>query len=279
VKLGTLKLIFPCYVSYNIAIHEVIVILVYNNPGGNHMKKLGKVILLFSAFSVLFAFMGCFMDNHVVHAAGDVKKVKKDFSNYSAISVGSGFELIIKQDGSESVEIEAAENILSHIVAEQKGESISFYMERNLSFDRSSPVKIYVSAKNLNALSGSGGSEIKTEGGLKADNLAIELSGGSEFKSKLDCNKTAVELSGGSEMTLSGKSSEFTVSCSGGSEIKASELTTENFTAELSGGSQVHIIITGQLTVEASGGSSVNYTGGGVIKGSDLSGGSEINKK
>ena len=243
------------------------------------MNKLRKVVLLSLSLIIFLAFMGCLIDRHEIHAAGDIKKVKKDFSNYSAISVSNGFELIIKQDGSESVEIEADENLLSHIEAIQRGESIEFGIKDHISFGRNSSVKIYVSVKNLHAIEGSGGSEIKSETGIKSDNLAIDLSGGSEFKSRIESRKTVIELSGGSEMTLTGKSDEFVVSCSGGSKIKASDLTADNLVAELSGGSSVHLIVTGQLSVDASGGSSVTYSGGGTIKASDLSGGSEINKK
>jgi len=243
------------------------------------MKKMRTITISIFVIFISTTVMSCFLDNHTIHVAGDVKKVKKDFSNFTSVCVGSGFDLIIKQDGTESVEIEANENLFQHIIAEQTGGSITFRAQNNTNFSSDRVIRIYVSAKTIEAISGSGGSEIKIIDQLKSKNLAVELSGGSELKAEIECDNLALEVSGGSEVSLTGKSNRFTVSCSGGSEIKAKNLTIENLTAELSGGSVVDVLVNGEVVVEASGGSSVNYTGNGVIKAADLSGGSEINKK
>jgi hypothetical protein len=243
------------------------------------MNKLRKIIVLFFVLCVPIALMSCFIDNHTVHSSGNKTRIKKDFSNFSGISVGSGFELIIKFDNSESVEIETSDNLIPYIIAEQNGSSLKFRTQNNVHFDNRSDVKIYVSAKKLNAIDGSGGSIIRAENNFITDDLALELSGGSEFKSMVECDKFTTSLSGGSTAQISGKSGQIVVELSGGSKIKGKDFSSEDLVASLSGGSIISLIVNGKLTVNASGGSHVNYTGTGIVQTSDLSGGSEINNK
>lgn len=249
------------------------------------MNKIIKVIALISMLFTAAVMSGCHIDRAAalfsgksINPSGDVTRVKKNFTGFSAVSVGSGFELIIKMGNSESVEIEANENLHQYIEAVQHGESIEFGIKNNVNFNSDAKVKIYITAKNLNNIEASGGSYVSAETIIKSNDLSLELSGGSELKSEINCNNLKISLSGGSIIDISGKCSEYNSDLSGGSIVKGENFVSDNLSADLSGGSIISIICNGSLTVNASGGSSVTYTGHGVIRSSDLSGGSEINK-
>lgn len=250
------------------------------------MKRFLRFFLLFTLSFVFLAAIGCHFEKGTICFAGkgispegEMKKVKKDFKDFSEISISSGFKLELKLGTEESVEIEAQENLHQYIKAEQSGDNLYFGIIDNHHFNNDAKVIIHVTAKEISSLSGSGGAEIKGIGAIKSGNLALALSGGSWFKSEVDCRTFAIALSGGSTVKASGKCENLEFSASGGSIMKSYDLETENLDASLSGGSKLILKVNGSLKVDASGGSEVEYTGNGIVKSFDLSGGSEVNKK
>jgi len=139
-------------------------------------------------------------------------------------------------------------------------------------------LKAYVSAKTLDGLEGSGGSDIAIEGNFKTDKLNLEVSGGSDFDGKLELNDLAAHASGGSDIDVSGSAKTIHIEASGGSDFKGSDFVVENCTIDASGGSDVYITVNKELSVDASGGSDVHYKGTGLIREIKNSGGGSVKK-
>ena len=139
-------------------------------------------------------------------------------------------------------------------------------------------LKAYVSYKELDRLVASGGSDVVLEGSLKANKFELGVSGGGDFKGKMDVNDLVAKVSGGSDVTIGGSARSLEVRVSGGSDFDGFELTVVNCNAEASGGSDISITATGELTVESSGGSDVHYKGSAVIRNMKSSGGGSVKK-
>jgi hypothetical protein len=213
----------------------------------------------------------------------DANAEKRSVSGFHAVSVSGGIDLFLTQGNEEAVAVSASEKEYRDkikTVVENGVLKISYETNwYNWSWRTNRKLKAYVSVKNLDGLTASGGSDVKVEGTLSAAKLNIDLSGGSDFKGAVSVTDLGIDKSGGSDLDISGRATNVKIDASGGSDVNAYGLTTDNCYAECSGGSDVTITVNKELEADASGGSDIHYKGSAVIKKKSSSGGSSVSKR
>lgn len=234
-----------------------------------------KIVLTFIAITSLLGMQAqkTIMDENAV-----VKKV----GSFKAISVASGIDLYLSQGNEEKVAISAAkQDDLEKIVVEVIDGTlkISYDWKSNFRFTWSDrKMKAYVSFTKLEKLSASGGSDVFVDGLIKVPKLNLQVSGGADFKGKIEVNDLIAGASGGSDIDISGNAITAMIDVSGGSDFRGTNLETETCDADASGGSDVYITVTKNLKADASGGSDIYYKGNASVK-TRKSGGSDIRKR
>lgn len=235
------------------------------------MKKILSLIILAASFSTLIA----------QKTIRDANAEKRNVSGYHAISVSGGIDLYLSQ-GDESVAVSASETKhRDRIKTEVKDGVLKIWYDHNTGINidlNNRKMKAYVSFKDIDKLTGSGGSDIRVEGAIKVNTLNLDISGGSDFDGKVEANDLKVEASGGSDVDISGAVKKLDIHASGGSDFKGYELATDVCNLEASGGSDVYVTINKELSAEASGGSDVFYKGNGTVREMKSSGSSSIKK-
>ncbi len=211
----------------------------------------------------------------------DANAVSRQVSGFHAIEIWGGIDLYLSQGGEEAVAVSAektedrdrivtrVENGVLKIYYEKKGLGINWKGGRKM--------KAYVSAKTIDALSASGGSDVQVDGTLNGTTLHVSLSGGADFKGRVTMNELAFAASGGSDVSVSGKAEKLKLDASGGSDIHAYELTANYCNIVSSGGSDVYITANKEIKAESSGGSDIHYKGSASVS-SSKSGGSSVKK-
>jgi len=207
----------------------------------------------------------------------------RNVKGFHAIRISAGIDLYLSQ-GDEAVAISASSTeVREKIKTEVENGILKIYLEDSGNTFRwshgNAHMKAYVSAKTLDNLKASGGSDVFIQGTFDADKLDINISGGSDLKGKLDVKELAIDQSGGSDADISGKASVLKVDASGGSDFKGSNFVTDFCEIVASGGSDAEITVNKELTAHASGGSDIYYRGNGVIKDLHSSGSSSVKKK
>jgi len=214
----------------------------------------------------------------------DPNAEKRNVSGYHAISVSGGIDLYLSQ-GNESVVVSASETkYRDRIRTEVKNGVLTIWYENNSNLhidwgNNDRKMKAYVSFKELDKLTASGGSDIDVDGSIKVSSLSVHLSGGSDFDGKVEIDDLKVEASGGSDANISGTTRNLNIDASGGSDFKGYELAADICDLSASGGSDVYITVNKELSADASGGSDVYYKGSGTIRQMKSSGSSSITKK
>lgn len=239
------------------------------------MKKLFSLLLFVALASAATA-------QKVVN---DANAEKRNVSGYHAIEISGGIDLYLSQ-GNESVAVSASETKhRDRIKTEVVNGVLKIYYEKNEKSNVNIDVdwgtrklKAYVSFKNLDALTGSGGSDILVDGIIKVNTLSLDVSGGSDFDGKVEANELKVDASGGSDVNISGSVKDLNVDASGGSDFKGYELAADICNLDASGGSDIYVTVNKELSADASGGSDVLYKGNGSIKEMRTSGSSSIKK-
>lgn len=231
------------------------------------MKKIVN-LFLFSAFMLHLS---------AQKTINDANAQKRNVSGFHAIEVSSGIDLYLSQ-GSEAVAVSASsseyrDKIITEVVNGVL--KIRYEWKSGIKFDWSSKkLKAYVSAKNLDELHASGGSDVVIDGSFKSGKLELQLSGGSDFDGRLETDELKVRANGGSDVKVSGRAGRLVIDVSGGSDFKGYELASEFCNVEASGGSDVYITVNKELSAKASGGSDVRYKGTGLIRDLNTSSGS-----
>lgn len=214
----------------------------------------------------------------VYDANAQVRSVK----GFRAVQVSGGIDLYLSS-GEEAVAVSARET--EHrdrikTVVENGVLKIYYDWKDGMNFLKGTnrQLKAYVSYKTLESLSASGGSDVVVDGAINSNKFALSVSGGSDFKGKINAQELTIDQSGGADIDISGKTGRLTIDASGGSDLNGYGLEAETATVGASGGSDVEITVTKQLTANASGGSDVSYRGNASSVTSNKSGGGSVKK-
>jgi hypothetical protein len=211
--------------------------------------------------AILFVSACGLVTGNVVRGSGRVVSETRAASGFDEIEVCCGMQLILSQGQSESLEIEAEDNVLPEIVSDVFGRKLTVHFDNpngTKNFRLTRPIRVMVSAIDLRGLIVTGGGSLEV-GPFESDQLDLELSGGS----RAELQSMAAEL--------------LEIGISGGGRFSAQELRVNELTLDLSGGSNVLIQdLQGEsLILEASGGGIVEIAGSVTGQLASLSGGAD----
>jgi hypothetical protein len=234
-----------------------------------------KLIL---SLTILAASVSAVMAQKMIN---DANAEKRNVSGFHAVEVGGGIDLYLSP-GDETVVVSASEiKYRNRMKTEVKNGILKIWFDYKSGFHFESgnkKMKAYVSFKELDRVEGSGGSDVYVDGVIKSDKLALDISGGSDFKGKVSVGDLKVDASGGSDVNISGDAKNLTLEASGGSDFKGYDLAVDMCNLEASGGSDIYITVNKEMIANASGGSDIYYKGNGLIREIKSSGSSGIKR-
>jgi hypothetical protein len=258
----------------------------------NTMKRSLLLMLVF-ATSLLSA-----QKTAVIH---DDHAQLRPVTNFTSIKVSSAIDLYLTQSSSNTVAVSAKDvESRDRIITEVSGGTLIIRMadqEGWWSWKRWSDVKAkaYVSVKDLEAITGSGATNIHLVNKIQSPKLKIKLSGASDLKGDIDGGVIAINLTGASECKgqivaksisidcsgastteLSGTSDDLSVEVSGASDAKLYSLNVKGAVVHASGASNANVTVSQLLKAEASGASNINYKGDPTVRENNSSGASNI---
>jgi len=217
-------------------------------------KIIVTTILSLTLFSCNFDF------NFGVHGDKNVVTQERALSgSFSEIRAARGLDVIITQGTSESVSVEADENLQDIIVVKVEGNLLNITTTENIASSASK--KVYVTFDDLSKVISESGSDIHSTGTISAENLDIESSSGSDIELTINANQVSCDSSSGSEIKLSGKANSIYAQASSGADIETEELETQSAHAKASSGADITVNTTTELNANVSSGGTVKYKG------------------
>ncbi|MFC2032451.1 head GIN domain-containing protein [Chloroflexota bacterium] len=227
------------------------------------MKKeiIAAVLLIACITSGLFA--GC--TGVRVLGSGNLINKTYEFSDFTGVKAGNGFQVELIQSDIFSIEITVDDNVMEHVEINKSGSSLTIRAKGNRSF-RSVTLKAEVTMPDIRKLELSGGAHANFTGFSSSNDLSINISGGSHLNSlgtpgDITVGDANFNLSGGSHVTLSGSAASLDINGSGGSHFNLEDFSVSNASIKLSGGSHATVDVNGTLDADISGGSRVSYVG------------------
>lgn len=195
-----------------------------------------------------------------VKGSGKVIEQNRNLSDFYKIHVEDGIDVHILQGEKESVTVKADDNLADYIQTEVENGTL-FISSNARNIWRNKAFDVYVTIKNLEAISATDGSDVYGLGLLELDDLLIKCSSGSDLEMEIHANTLHCNLRGGSDVKLKGKVQTLIAKTTGGSDLLAKRLDTNKCEIEARGGSDAWVSVHEELDAQAFGASDIHYYG------------------
>ncbi len=185
------------------------------------------------------------------------KSESRNVSGFDEVELNGIGNLSIQQADSESLTIEAEEDVLSKIKTEVDNGRLIIGPEPGTSINTTEPINYKLTLKNLNALKVSGSGDVEVEG-ISTDELAVTINGTGDVE-------------------ISGTADNQEIDISGSGDYRAQDLESKQVKIEVGGSGSAIVNVSDELDAEVSGSGSVEYVGNPTIN-KDVSGVGKVRK-
>ncbi len=222
-----------------------------------------KTKAVVSTLMILGALMMSACGITVVRGSGKVVTENRAVSNYDSIVLSSIGDLVITQGDTESLSVEAEENVMKYIRTVVRGRTLHIYLDpiSMVTINPKVPMRFHVAMKNVNGLDLSGSGTIYTEK-VAADDLKINISGSGNITiDDLTANSLSLDISGSGESRIIGMVDREKITVSGSGTVYHEELVSRDVTVNVSGSGTMYVNAADTLEIDVSGSGDVTYTG------------------
>ena len=187
----------------------------------------------------------------------NVVKESRKVSGFEEVQLNGVGNLSIKQTGSESLNVEAQENVLLKLTTKVVDNRLIIGPKPNTAIQTTEPINYELSVKDLKALRVLGSANVEAEG-ISADRLALTISGAGDVR-------------------MNGKADEQEITISGSGHYRAGGLESKEVRIKVAGSGSAIVNVSEELYAKISGIGSVEYIGDPTVK-RDVSGVGRVSK-
>ncbi len=228
----------------------------------------------------LLAACGLLPGSNVITGSGKVTRVDRPVSGFSAVALEGSGEVEITQGASESLSIEAEDNLLPLITSEVRDGVLRMDFNRADWRDvikPTKPIRFFVTLRDLGVLDLGGSGSIHA-GTLQTPNLKVVLSGsGDVMLDEFQGEALLATLDGSGNITAAGQTGRLEVTLTGSGKVDAGSLESQTALVSVGGSGDVTLWVRSQLDVSISGSGTVNYFGLPTVGKRDITGSGDIN--
>lgn len=194
-----------------------------------------------------------------VRGSGDVISESREVSGFDEIVLQGSGTVRVNLTGTESLTIEAEENLLEYLTTDVRNGRLELGSNRSIS--PTEEIVYTITASSLTNLEVLGSGDM-TATGVVADRLHMEVSGSGAIEvPDLESSSVSVDISGSGDVELSGAADNLEVSVSGSGEYRGDDFVTESADVRVSGSGDAVVNVTDQLDARVSGSGNVEYLG------------------
>lgn len=206
-----------------------------------------------------------------VHCQGDKDKNIKGSGNvvtrtvevkpFTVLEIGGIYDVYITQGSTESVKIEADDNLLEFVTVENVKDALVLSSDCKMNIKRPFTMKVHVTVKDLKELNVDGIGDVISEGNIRGSQLKVSNSGVGDVKLALEYNSLNLDYSSVGNIHLSGTVNDAEMMCSGVGNVKAFDLVVQNLELNHNGVGNTEVNASESLDINFSGIGDVVYTG------------------
>lgn len=216
--------------------------------------KRTSIIALF----IPFLFTGC--ENKCIEDSGNHVSRAVTLKNFDKIKVDGALKLVMTQDSSYKVQVEADSNIITYVKADVSGSELRL----KLDYDRycgTDSIVVRAGIGELKGLQLDGAVKVLGEGRIYAADVDLSFSGASDVQLDLSAAKVTTKVDGVGKIALSGQAGTHDLKIKGTAKVNAFDFIVGVYNIDTEGTGKAEINVLNELKVKTSGSSEIYYKG------------------
>jgi len=221
------------------------------------MKSLRILPIAITILSISFA--GNAQFRTTVRGNGNVVTKERKTESFTGVKASSGIDVYLTQGNTESMSVEADENLHEYIITEVRGGILNVYTDANI---REAEKKIvYVTIKQVKSVSTSSAGDIVGQSPIKTDMLELSASSAGDIKLEVYANEIDIDISSSGDITLSGEAAKLDVDLSSAGDLNAYNMLVKEADVSVSSAGNADINVSEKIFARASSAGDINYMG------------------
>jgi hypothetical protein len=216
------------------------------------------------------------LDRETIKGSGKIATETRSLSGFSKISLEGDMEVYVSQGAGESVRIEADDNLLRYVTTKIEGNELVLSTSESLNSEN--PIKLYVTADDLTALSMAGSGKMITQTPFTAKDFSTSIAGSGDIDANIVAQKVSASIAGSGNVILKGSADLASVSVAGSGDVKGYNLIAKTASVDIAGSGNCELSASEQLTGNIMGSGSIYYHGDPKLNKS-IMGSGDIKKK
>lgn len=211
-----------------------------------------------------------------INGNGRIKSQAREVSRFNGIESRSSVDIDIKKGSSQTVTIEADENLLQYVTTEVINGDLIIELKPNSSFGNAH-LKAHVTSPELKSWKVSGSGSIRSNDFFDYQGETnFIVSGSGDIEAVVHSPSVIADVSGSGSISLKGETKNFRATVSGSGDAKCHDLKSENTSIEVGGSGSAHVYSSVKLTAQVSGSGDIFYSGNPASPSIDKSGSGSI---
>lgn len=198
--------------------------------------------------------------NSGVRGNGNVITTDRNISaSFTSLKATEGLDVYLTQSNTESISVEADENLHDLILTEVEDGVLRIHTKENIG--RASSKRVNVSFKDISSITSTSGSDVYSTNTISAERLDLKSTSGSDMTLDVNTSILNCKSTSGSDLRLSGKTIKLYAEATSGSDIKAADLSAESSEVKATSGADITVNTSKALTARATSGGDIRYYG------------------
>ncbi len=233
------------------------------------MKRIS--IIVFVIVSLVLA--GCsgitfgnYGNPNMIQGSGNVIRETRPVSGFTSISLTCAGDAQVTQGDSDSLVIEAEDNILPLLVSEVQGSQLVLKTKPNTSYSTNRGVHFIITVKDLGEIRSSASGNVDA-GEIQASTFNMVLNGsGNVTLAGLQASALTVEVTGsGNAVVRGGRADQLTANLHGSGNLTSSNVQSQTANVEVTGSGTAHVWAKTTLSANLTGSGDLEYYGSPTV--------------
>jgi hypothetical protein len=197
-----------------------------------------------------------------VKGEGELVTQDRNAGSFNEIHTHGSFNVDITDAATNSVKVEAQQNLQEYIEIETSGNELHIRNKKGYHLKTDKDITIHVSASAIRAIILSGSGNIKSTNTLNSsDKLFVRSAGSGNISLDIETSSLETSIAGSGNITLKGKTSDLNGKIAGSGNIRAKELQSATTSVQISGSGSAEVVATQKLNTNIAGSGDVKYWG------------------
>ncbi|HEX8326947.1 MAG TPA: head GIN domain-containing protein [Hymenobacter sp.] len=207
-----------------------------------------------------------------VSSRGVADRETRSVGAFTEVNLSGSSRVVLKQGSPQSVVVEGRAADIAAFETVVTGRSLRVGYPRTNNDDswkNRESVTVYITAPTLTALRVNGSGRLNVEGALKAEEMALTVSGSGDLQvPQLTATSLRTEVDGSGSVLVAGRAPRHDVTITGSANVKARDLKAESCKVRISGSGNANVYATKNAEASISGSGNVAVAGGAQLSSS-----------